>query len=80
MEINYLKESFPFKKSNLIPLVPFLVNGLIRVGNRIGSANIPSGQKHQVIISSKHPLASLVVLYFHEKKLLFLGRAHFESH
>lgn len=51
--------------------MPFLVNGLIRVGNRIDSANIPYGQKHQVIISSKHPLASLVVLYFHEKNFFF---------
>ena len=60
--------------------MPFLDNGLIRVGSRIGSAYVHSGQKHQGIISSKHLLTSLVVSYFHEKNLPLWDRAHFKSH
>ena len=42
-EINCLKESFSLKKSNLIPLAPFLVNGLIKVGVRIGRTFVTYG-------------------------------------
>lgn len=50
-EINGIKKGFPLKKSKLIPLVPFLGNGLIRVWGRIGRAFFPYGQRYQVVIS-----------------------------
>ena len=61
------KGRFHFEKSNLIPLAAFLHNGLIRVGRRIGRGFVPYGQRYQVVVSSKHTLGSLVVLYFDEK-------------
>ena len=66
-EINGIKKGFPLKKSKLIPLAPFLGNGLIRVWGRIGRAFFPYGQRYQVVISGKHLFTSLVVFYFHEK-------------
>ena len=60
-----LVKGLPLKKGKLIPLSPFVKDGLIRVGERIGSAYIPYSSGHQVIISNNHPIASLLVFYIH---------------
>ena len=58
-------KGFPLKSGKLIPLFPFVKDGLIRVGGHIGSAYILYSSKHQVIISNNHPIASLLVFYIH---------------
>ena len=60
-----LAKGLPLKSGNLIPLSPFVKDGLIRVGGRIGSAYIPYSSKHQVRISNNHPIASLIVFHIH---------------
>ena len=58
-----LAKGLPLKSGKLIPLFPFVKDGLICVRGRIGSAYIPYSSKHQVIISNNHPIASLLVSY-----------------
>ena len=58
-------KGLPLKSGKLIPLPPFVKDGLIRVGGRIGSAYIPYSRKHQVIISNNHTIASLLLFYIH---------------
>ena len=66
------------KSCKLIPLSPFVKDGLIRVGGRIGSAYILYSSKHQFKISNNHPIASLLVFYinvtnFHSGRVLTLN-------
>ena len=60
-----LAKSLLHNSGKLIPLSPFVKDGLFRVGGRIGSAYIPYSSKHQVVISNNHPIASLLVFYIH---------------
>ena len=72
------KESFPVeytnlsqhkvlpKRSKLIPLRPFMEDGLLRVGGRIGLAHVPYDWKHQIVISPRHFIAELLVMHVHE--------------
>ena len=60
-----MTKGLPFKSGKLIPLSPFVKDGLIRVGGRIASAHIPYSSTHKVIISNNHPTASLLVFYIH---------------
>ena len=54
----------------LLPLNPFIdADGLLRVGGRPRNAWLPFAQKQPVILFHRHPLASLVILHFHEKAL-----------
>ena len=53
------------KSGNFILLSPFVKDGLIHVGGRIGSGYILYSSKHQVIISNNHPIASLLIFYIH---------------
>ena len=57
-------KGFPLK-GKLIPLSLFVKDGLIGVGERIGSAWISYSSKYQVIILNNHPIASLLVFYIH---------------
>ena len=41
-------------------------DGLIRVGGRIGLAHIPRDSKHQIILSPKHHISTLIVTHIHE--------------
>ena len=52
-------------RSKLIPLRPIMVDGLIRVGGRIGLAHVAYESKHQVILSPKHYISTLIVLHIH---------------
>ena len=60
-----LSEGLHLKATKLISLSPFVEDSLIRVGGRLDGAYIPYSSKHQVIISSNHPLASLLISYIH---------------
>ena len=60
-----LAKGLPLKSGKLIPLSPFVKDGLVRVGRRIGSAYISYLSKHQVIISNNHSIASLLAFYVH---------------
>ena len=66
-EIDDLSNEKSLSNSNLIPLSPFLEDGLIRVGGRIGECLLPYSQKHQIVISNKHHLAFLLIRYIHVK-------------
>ena len=60
-----MAKGLPLKSDKLIPLSPFVKDGLICVGGRIGSVYIPYSSKHQLIISDIHPVASRLVFYIH---------------
>ena len=57
-----MAKGLPLKSGKLFPLSPFVKDGLIRVGERIGSAYIPYSSIHQVIISN---ISSLLLFYNH---------------
>ena len=58
-------QGLALKSGKLIPLSPFVKDGLISVGGCIGSAYIPYSSKHKVTISNNHPIASLLLFYVH---------------
>ena len=60
-----MAKGLPLKSGKLIPLSPFVKNGLIRVVECIGSGYILYSSKHQVVISNIHPIASLLVFHVH---------------
>lgn len=56
--------------SKLKNLDPFLdEHGLLRVGGRINKANLNFENKHPIILGSKHPLTTLIILSEHYKQL-----------
>lgn len=55
--------------SKIKNLAPFLSDGIIRVGGRLGHAPVSEGRKHPILLPAKHPFTDLVVRYFHEKML-----------
>jgi len=58
------------KKSNLLPLNPFLdTDGLLKVGGRLRNAEIPIEQKHPVILPSSHHITELILKGEHERLL-----------
>ncbi|XP_055527353.1 uncharacterized protein LOC129719974 [Wyeomyia smithii] len=61
------------KSSPLKWLKPFMCeNGLIRVGGRLSNFDLPEDTKHPIVISANHPLAEIIVTYYH-KLLLHAG-------
>ncbi|XP_062538826.1 uncharacterized protein LOC134207124 [Armigeres subalbatus] len=46
--------------------------GIIRVGGRLGNANVSEEVKHPIVLSSKHPLSALLVMHYHQV-LLYAG-------
>ena len=56
------------KKSSLLKLNPILDDsGLLRVGGRLKHAQVPTNEKHPVIIPKNSHLAVLLIRYYHEK-------------
>lgn len=54
--------------STSLGLTPFLdENGLMRLGGRIGRANLPYDQVHPLILPGRHPLRRLLIHALHEK-------------
>ena len=62
-------------KSPLLPLQPFFMEGVIRVGGRLNKAWIPFEAKHRAVLSPTHPLTRLLVQDLHEKHS-HVGREH----
>ncbi|XP_049300569.1 uncharacterized protein LOC125774382 [Anopheles funestus] len=61
------------RHSRLKWLSPFIDHdGILRVGGRLRNAQITDATKHPIVLSSKHPLASLLVCWYH-RKLLHAG-------
>ena len=53
-------------RNKITPLRPVMDDGLIRVGGRIGLAHISRDSKHQIILSPKHHISTLIVIHIHE--------------
>ncbi|XP_055632944.1 uncharacterized protein LOC129773372 [Toxorhynchites rutilus septentrionalis] len=61
------------KSSPLKWLKPYVdVFGLIRVGGRLDNADLSESTKHPIVLSGKHPLASMLAVHYH-KTLLHAG-------
>ena len=55
------------KSSALVQLDTITVQGLLRVGGRLGIATLSDDSEHQIIIPRDSHLARLLVFHFHEK-------------
>jgi len=68
-EYSRLESGNPLKSdSNLSPLSPYLdSHGVIRVGGRLKLSELPFQSKHPILLSSDHPLTTLIVRYYHHK-------------
>ena len=81
-QLEFFKEEYkalearqPVKKSKLASLNPILVDGVVRVGGRIRNGPLPFEAKHPMIVPKEHPIAELIVRYYH-KVLGHAGREH----
>ena len=54
------------KDSKLLSLHPLFIENIIRLGGRNKHANVPSNQRHQMIIHKNHPLSKLVIKHILE--------------
>lgn len=67
-EIIQLQKSELIKGPKLSALTPFLdENGLIRVGGRLRKSNLPSNQKHPILLPSYHHVTDLIIAKTHLK-------------
>jgi len=67
-EIKKLKNKISIDKGTLTNLNPFLdENGLIRVGGRLQNSQLSFGQKHPIILPSRHPLTDRIIREIHER-------------
>lgn len=72
-EYNLLKNNKPLPQSScLLTLNPFMENGLMRVGGRIGLSQYPHNKKHPIILPPNHNLTNLI-LQFEHIRLLHCG-------
>ncbi len=56
------------KKSNLLPLRPFVdEKGLLRVGGRLKNAPLSLEKKHPIILNTKSHFVALIIRHIHEK-------------
>ena len=80
-ELKDLKEDGVKKSSSLYKLDPFMKNGIIRVGGRLQSSNLPYTAKHQVILPSNSLLSAIIlrnihVITGHQGKNAMLAKLH----
>ena len=61
-----LKKSEMRSTSALHRLDPFLSEGLLHIGGRLGCAPISDEARHQIILPKRHHVVDLIVRYFHE--------------
>ncbi|XP_035208824.1 uncharacterized protein LOC118183414 [Stegodyphus dumicola] len=65
-EIATLEKARVLKKISLISLNLFLDNsGVLRVGGSLRNASLLESVKHQIILPKNHPVAKLLVLFYH---------------
>ena len=69
LEITCINEQWEILKGSPIKnLDPFLDDqGLLRVGRRIGKANLSQAEKNQLIVPGQHHVAGLIVKHYHEQ-------------
>ena len=69
LEITCINEQWEIPKGSPIKnLDPFLDDqGLLRVGRRIGKANLSQAEKNQLIVPGQHHVAGLIVKHYHEQ-------------
>ena len=63
------------RQSKLANLNPILVEGVLRVGGRVGRAPIAYSAVHPMILAKEHPVSKLIVIYYHNT-LGHAGREH----
>ncbi|XP_066928380.1 uncharacterized protein [Clytia hemisphaerica] len=64
---SFTDETTAMKSKKLLQLKPFVDDdGILRVGGRIKHAKVDYTRKHQIVICSKHPIARILTLHFHE--------------
>ncbi|CAB0039804.1 unnamed protein product [Trichogramma brassicae] len=69
-EIRSVSSSLPLSKKHFLRnLCPVFVDGLLRVGGRLGNANISDDCKHQVILPAKCRLVELLIDHLHKRTL-----------
>lgn len=70
-EIQALRKGQPVnKKSSIVSLNPFIdQDGIIRVGGRIQQSELPTEQKHSIILPNKHKVTRLLIMQEHLKNL-----------
>ncbi|XP_052891389.1 uncharacterized protein LOC128299453 [Anopheles moucheti] len=70
-EITYLKKEKQISSSSKLKwLSPYLDHtGMLRIGGRLGNAELPEEGKHPIMLSSKHPLSVLLAVAYHVKLL-----------
>lgn len=67
-EIAALNKGNPVSPSSAISkLNPVLVEGTLCVGGRLANAPVSMSRKHPMILSHRHPLARLILQYYHQK-------------
>ena len=54
------------KSSSLIKLSPIYEDGLLKVGGRLGSADLPNETKHPIILPSAHHVTKILIRKYHE--------------
>lgn len=55
------------KKSKLLPLTPFMIDGLIRVGGRLKNSKYSFEKKHPILLPKGHRLTKLIIESEHER-------------
>ena len=60
-----IKKGSVNRSSSLASLCPYMHNGLMRIGGRLGRSTLSLGSKHQVIIPRNHRLGKLIIYDFH---------------
>ncbi|XP_058839416.1 uncharacterized protein LOC131694916 [Topomyia yanbarensis] len=53
--------------SSIISLNPQLIDGVMRVGGRLAKAFMSQERKHPYILHHSHPLATMIVRYYHQR-------------
>ena len=56
------------KSSRLISLLPYMCDGVLRVGGRLQNAAISFDAKHPIIIPDRHHIVDLIIRHFHEQE------------
>nr|XP_054768267.1 uncharacterized protein LOC129275809 [Lytechinus pictus] len=56
-----------YKKGEFKTLSPYVKEGIIRVGGRVGERVVSYDERHPVLLPHQHHISTLIVSYFHEQ-------------
>ncbi|XP_058811088.1 uncharacterized protein LOC131675984 [Topomyia yanbarensis] len=62
-----LTNNRPLRNSSILSLDPQLIEGILCVGGRLRHAHLSNSRKHPFILDRRHPLARIVMEYYHQK-------------